>query len=222
MRPPKIESLVFFAYHWKEAKTINSMEALQRMMTRHLDEHSYKRTAKRLVVDEYVNDVDFNEKGEIASMNPAYDITYGETIRTGSNPNSTDACFSTTTCPSTISPSSIYHVEPISAATPTAVNDDHSRSDKLLRKVSLAVRRKLTGPKPFLNEQRNACRVGCRNKGSNRDDSKNSQRIDQNDSEKQIRLKSAIKMIDFVDLCTIGRKHHSEHRKLLNEEYGDD
>lgn len=28
--------------------------------------------------------------------------------------------------------------------------------------------------------------------------------------------------IDLVDLCAIGHKHRSEHRKLLNEEYGDD
>lgn len=50
------------------------MEALQRMMTRRLDEHSYKRTAKRLVVDEYANDFDFNDKTEISNMNPAYDM----------------------------------------------------------------------------------------------------------------------------------------------------
>lgn len=58
----------------REPKTVSGMEALQRMMTRRLDEHSYKRTAKRLVVDECANDVDFNDKGEIASMNPAYDM----------------------------------------------------------------------------------------------------------------------------------------------------
>ncbi|KAM3726593.1 tRNA uridine 5-carboxymethylaminomethyl modification enzyme MnmG [Dirofilaria immitis] len=164
------------------------MEALQRMMTRRLDEHSYKRTAKRLVVDEYTNDLDFNDKTEIASMNPAYDIFYGETIRTKTNPNSPiiDASFSTTTCSTTTSLSSLYHIEPTPIITATTINDDHSRTDKLLRKVSLVVRRKLTGPKPFINGQQSAC------------------------------------IIDLVDAYAIGRKHHSEHRKLLNEEYGDD
>lgn len=47
------------------------MEALQRMMTRRLDEHSYKRTAKRLVADEYASDAEFNDMTEVASMNPA-------------------------------------------------------------------------------------------------------------------------------------------------------
>ncbi|KAL3981893.1 hypothetical protein ACH3XW_44945 [Acanthocheilonema viteae] len=201
------------------------MEALQRMMTRRLDEHSYKRTAKRLVVDEYTNDVDFNDKTEIASINPAYDIIYGETVRARSSPNNsaTDVSFSTTTCPAITSPSPVYHIEPTSTVTATAINDDHSHTDKLLRKVSLAVRRKLTGSKPFVSEQRNTHRVSHRNsKDSNHDDSKNSQRIAQNDSKKQVRLKSAKKMIDLVDLCSIGCKHRSEHRKLLNDEYGDD
>uniref|UniRef100_A0A0R3RYL5 Uncharacterized protein n=1 Tax=Elaeophora elaphi TaxID=1147741 RepID=A0A0R3RYL5_9BILA len=201
------------------------MEALQRMMTKRLDEHSYKRTAKRLVVDEYADDVDFNDETEIASMNPAYDIIYGETVRTRNNPNSptTDVSFSTVTYPATISPSSVYHIEPTSAVTATTVNDDRSRTDKLIRKVSLAIRRKLSGPKSFVNEQRNARRVvSHRDKDRNHDNSKTSQRIVQSDSEKQIRLKSTRKMIDLVDLCAIGRKHRSEHRKLLNEEYGDD
>ncbi|VIO86378.1 Uncharacterized protein BM_BM10946 [Brugia malayi] len=201
------------------------MEALQRMMTRRLDEHSYKRTAKRLVVvDEYASDVDFNDKTEIASMNPAYDIIYGETVRTRSIPNgsTTSASFSATTCPATTSPSSIYYVEPTSTVTAPAVNDDYNRTDKLLRKVSLAIRRKVTSPKLFINEQCDPCRMSNRDKESNHNDLKTSERIVQNDLEKQIRLKSAKKMIDLVDLCSIGRKHRSEHRKLLNEEYGDD
>ncbi|CAG9539208.1 unnamed protein product [Cercopithifilaria johnstoni] len=200
------------------------MEALQRMMMRRLDEHSYKRTAKRLVVDEYANDADFNDRTEIASMNPAYDIIYSEAVRTRSNPNNstTNAFFSTTTCPASTSPSSVYHIEPIPAVTAAAVNDDHSHTDKLLRKVSLAVRRKLIGPKPFVNEKRNTRRISHRNKESNHDDSKSNQRIAQNDSEKQIKPNSSRKMIDLVDLRAIGRKHRNEHRKLLNEEYGDD
>ncbi|VDO25585.1 unnamed protein product [Onchocerca flexuosa] len=200
------------------------MEALQRMMTKRLDEHSYKRTAKRLVVNEYVNDVDFNDKTEISNMNPAYDILYGETIRARSNPNSSTigASFSATTCSATTSPGSLYHIEPTHTVTTTTIlNDDHSRTDKLLRKISLAVRRKLT-MKPFVNEQRNPYIISNCGKDSYRDDSKSSQRTVQNDMEKQIRLKSARKVIDLVDMYAIGRKHRSEHRKLLNEEYGED
>ncbi|VDK69089.1 unnamed protein product [Onchocerca ochengi] len=199
------------------------MEALQRMMTRRLDEHSYKRTAKRLVVDEYANDFDFNDKTEISNMNPAYDILYGETIRTRSDLNSstTHASFSATTCSATTSPDSLYHIEPNHTVTTTIVDDDHSRTDKLLRKISLAVRRKLT-IKPSVNEQRNAYIVSNRGKDSNHDDLKNSQRTAPNDMEKQIRLKSARKVIDLVDMYAIGRKHRSEHRKLLNDEYGED
>ncbi|EJD75527.1 hypothetical protein, variant [Loa loa] len=176
------------------------MEALQRMMTRRLNEHSYKRTAKRLVVDEYANDVDFNDKSENADIKPACDRFYSETVQTRSNPNgsTTSTSFSATTCPTITSPSSIYHIEPTSTVTATTVNGDHSRTDKLLRKVSLAVRRKLTGPKPFIHEQRNSCRISSCDKGSNHDDSKSSQRIAQNDVEKQIRLKSARKVVSLT------------------------
>uniref|UniRef100_A0A915PVP6 Uncharacterized protein n=1 Tax=Setaria digitata TaxID=48799 RepID=A0A915PVP6_9BILA len=197
------------------------MEALQRMMTRRLDEHSYKRTAKRLVVDEYANDIDFNDKTEeIASINPAYDIIYGEMVRTENNLNSSTTVlpFSATTSSVIISSNSGYHIDPVSTIAATTLNEDPSRTDKLLQKVSLAVRRKLSGTKSSDNEQRNACRDNTRN----HDNSKNNRRMTLNDAEKQIRMKSTRKMIDLVNVCAIGRKHRSEHRKLLNEEYGDD
>lgn len=62
---------------------------------------------------------------------------YGETIRTRSDLNSstTHASFSATTCSATTSPDSLYHIEPNHTVTTTIVDDDHSRTDKLLRKV---------------------------------------------------------------------------------------
>lgn len=192
------------------------MEALQRMMTRRLTEHSYKRNAKRLMTDEFANEVDFDSSTQMANLNPAFEIFHGDIVwaRNDSDNFVTDGTFySPKPAPAIISPFPVNHrTEPTSIVT---VSDDCSRTDKLLQKVSIALRRKLTIPKTSVDEQRSAYKVSA-------SDDESHWKVTRNDAEKPTVIKSTRKMIDLVDIYAVGRKNRSEHRQLLSEDYDDE
>ncbi|VDK54343.1 unnamed protein product [Gongylonema pulchrum] len=105
------------------------------------------------------------------------------------------------------------------AITNTTTGDDgSSRTDKILQKVSMAMRRRLTVPKTLANGQHKVGALG----DQNHSDSKNNRKLAHNNVNKQAKPKSNRKMIDITDVYPVGRRHRHEHRQLLSEEYDDE
>ncbi|VDN01038.1 unnamed protein product [Thelazia callipaeda] len=203
------------------------MEVFQRIMMKRLDEHSYKRTAKRLVFDDSSSDASFSDKQVITNCGSFYDIVNSRTAWASneSTGNTTvNIPFSAAESLNNIPPNSMYQSEPISTITTTAIKDDLSRADKLLRNVAVSIRKRLLGTKPLVNSEKSVCKVNEYTTSSHYNETYDSQKIAskfEGKQEKQLGAKRTKKMIDFVDVCTIGRRHRNEHRKLLNEDFDD-